>query len=187
MRLAALLLLSLPIWSQGTAVSPAGLPPDVVKSIQDALAKAAVPVAVPPVAGIPVASPSDLPKYVITAGGGYASPGGSFAYTSASALVLPQNTYTTIAQEYTLIKGQVQSCTFAGITKPIYQFSIITIGLTGLGGGCNSTNGTTSAAGSGQGFAYFRWGRLPFGNVVTVMKNTDGSGWKATLGFSWSQ
>lgn len=134
--------------------------------------------------GIP--APTDLPKYILTAGGGYASPGGKFAYTSASALVLPQQTYTTVAQEYTLIKGQVQSCTFAGLTKPIYQLSIITIGLTGLGGGCNSTDGATSAAGSGQGFAYIRWGKLPIGSVVTVMKNTD-SGWKATLGFSWSQ
>ncbi len=69
---------------------------------------------------------------------------------SESTLVLPQQTYATVALEYTLVKGQVQSCTLAGLTKPMYQLSVITLGLTGLGGGCTGTNGKASAAGSGQ-------------------------------------
>ncbi len=134
----------------------------------------------------PAFTPTMLPKYIVTAGGGFASPNGKFAYISESSMVLPQQTYATVSQEYTLIKGQVQSCTFAGLTKPMYQFSVVTVGLTGLGGGCTSSSGETSGAGSAQGFLHIRWGKLPLGNVVTVMKNSN-SGFKVTLGFSGSR
>ncbi len=128
-------------------------------------------------------APQDLPKVIITVGGGFASPNGKFAYVSESSLILPQGTYATISQEYSIIKGVVVSCTFAGATKPMYTFSIVTIGITGLGGGCNSTNGDTSGAGSAQGFLHFKWGHLPFGNVITAQKNSN-SGFKITLGFT---
>jgi len=131
-------------------------------------------------------APQELPKVILTTGGGFASPNGKFAYISESSLILPQGTYATVSQEYSIIKGVVQSCTFAGITKPLYQFSIFTIGLTGLGGGCNSTGGDTSGAGSGQGFLHVNWGKMPFGNVITVAKNTSGA-YKVTLGFTWSK
>lgn len=127
-----------------------------------------------------------LPKIVLTGGGGFASPSGKFVYISESSLVLPQGTYATVSQEYTLIKGLVQSCTFAGVSKPIYQFSVFTVGLTGLGGGCNSTNGISSGVGSGQGFLHIKWGKTHFGNVFTITKNTNSS-YKLTLGWSWSQ
>lgn len=190
--------LSLPIWSQAVPTPPApvipvGLPPDVVKAIQTALANAASPAPVP-AAGpsnspapaslpdIPALAPTMLPKTIITAGGGYSSPGGTFAYASFSTLTLPQQTYVTGAIEYTLVKGQIQTCTLAGLTKPLYQFWYVTFGLTGLGGGCMSTSGSSSPIGSGQPFLYFRFGKLPFGAVVAGTKNTDGSGWKVTLG-----
>jgi len=131
----------------------------------------------------PAPQASTLPKIVLTAGGGFASPNGKFAYVSESSLVLPQGTYATISQEYTIIKGVVQSCTFAGATKPMYQFSVVTVGLTGLGGGCTSSAGDTSGAGSAQGFLFIKWGHLPFGNVITAMKNSN-TGFKVTLGFS---
>lgn len=128
----------------------------------------------------------DLPKYILTVGGGFASPNGKFAYVSESSLVLPQGTYLTVSQEYSIVKGQVQSCTFAGAAKPLYRFSVITAGVTGLGGGCNSTVGDSSAAASGQGFLHINWGRLPFGNVITVQKNSN-TGYKVTFGFTWSK
>ena len=139
-----------------------------------------------PQSALPLPAPTMLPRTFVSSGGGYASPGGSFAYISLSTLALPQNTYATVAQEYTMQKGQVQSCTFAGVSKPLYQFSVFTIGLTGLAGGCNSTNGGSAPAGSGQGFLNIRWWKLPESNLITVMKNTTG-GWKVTLGFSWGQ
>lgn len=138
------------------------------------------------VPAVPLPAPTMLPNLFVSGGGGYASPGGTFAYTSVSTLALPQQTYLTGAVEYTLVKGQVESCTLGGMTKPMYQLSIITVGVTGLGGGCQSTTGSASLVGSGQGFLYFRWGKLPIGNVLTVLKNTN-TGWKVTLGFSWSR
>lgn len=127
-----------------------------------------------------------LPKVILTGGGGFMPPSSKFAYVSESSLVLPQGTYATISQEYTLTKNVIQSCTFAGVSKPLYTFSVFTVGLTGLGGGCNSTSGSTSSAGSGQGFLHIRWGKTHFGNVLTVAKNTNSS-YKLTLGWSWSQ
>ena len=128
-------------------------------------------------------TPQEPPKYILSGGGGFASPNGKFAYVSESSLILPQGTYATVSQEYTLIKGAVQSCTFAGISKPIYQWSLLTIGLTGLGGGCTSSSGDTAGAGSGQGFLHVKWGHLPFGNVITAAKNSN-TGFKVTLGFT---
>lgn len=143
--------------------------------------------ALPLAAQTPTAvAPANLPKVVLSTGGGFASPGGAFSYISESSLVLPQGTYATVSQEYTLLHGQVQSCTFAGVSKPMYQFSVFTIGVTGLGGGCTSSSGATNGAGSGQGFLHIRWGKLAFGNILTASKNTVG-GYKVTLGFSWSQ
>ncbi len=158
--------------SLGFAQAPAPSPPAASSAVT-------IPLTLP--------APTMLPKLFVSGGGGFANPGGSFAYVSESTLVLPQQTYATVALEYTLVKGQVQSCTLAGLTKPMYQLSVITLGLTGLGGGCTGTNGKASAAGSGQPFFYVRWGKLPMGNVVTFIKNTDGTGWKVSLGFSWSK
>ena len=126
-----------------------------------------------------------LPKLVITGGGGFASPNGKFGYVSESSYI-GAGTYATVAIEDTITKGVVQQCTLAGITKPIYQVNILTAGLTGLGGGCTSTAGTSTAAGAGQAFLDVQWGRLPLGNVVTVMKLTTG-GYKLTIGFRWAK
>lgn len=145
---------------------------------------AGVALAQAPLPALP--APTMLPKFFVSGGGGFASPSGSFAYASESSLVLPQQTYATVAQEYTLIKNQVQSCTLAGLSKPMYQLSVVTLGVTGLGGGCTSSSGDSSPAGSGQVFLHIRWGRLPIGNLLAFRKNTN-SGWKVTLGFSWGQ
>lgn len=184
--LASLLLFVAPIWSQAVPAPPAPAPvalsPDLIKAIQDALTKASAPAPVV----IPLPAPTMLPTTFVSGGGGFASPSGKFAYASISTLALPQQTYATGVVEYTLVKGQVETCTFGGVSKPMYQVSFITAGLTGLGGGCNSTNGNSAVAGSGQIFLYFRWGKLPLGNVLTFMKNTN-SGFKVTLGFSLSK
>lgn len=124
------------------------------------------------------------PKYIVTGGGGFASPSGKFAYASESTYV-GQGTYATVAQEYTTLHGQVESCTFGGASKLLYQWSLVTVGLTGLGGGCQSTNGSAGGAASGQGFLDVRWGKLPFGNTITAEKTSVG-GFKITVGFHFS-
>ncbi len=126
-----------------------------------------------------------LPKFIITGGVGFASPNGKFVYGSESSY-LGSGTYTTVAVEETLIKGTVESCTLAGITKPLYQYSYFTIGLTGLGGGCVATTGNASPMGSGQGFLDIRFGRTAYGIVLTGTKNTSG-GWKFTIAPRWAQ
>lgn len=126
-----------------------------------------------------------LPKVVVTGGGGFSSPNGKFAYASESTYI-GAGTYATVAIEDTITKGVVQSCTLAGVTKPVYQVKVLTAGLTGLGGGCTSTAGTSTAAGAGQAFLDIQWGKLPLGNVVTVMKLTTG-GYKLTIGLRWAK
>jgi len=126
------------------------------------------------------------PSVIISAGGGFASPNGKFAYYSISKATGIQNTYLTAAQEYTIVKGQVQSCTLAGASKPIYEFGWLDIGLTGLAGGCSSTDGKASVAGSGQVFGLLHFGKSPLGIVVTALKNNTG-GYKVTLAPSWGK
>jgi hypothetical protein len=127
-----------------------------------------------------------LPKMIITAGGGYASPNGKFGYASQSTY-LGAGTYATVAIEDTISKGgTVQSCTLAGVTKPQYQLSFMTFGMTGLGGGCTSTNGSATASGSGQIFLDFRFGKSAWGLIVTAMKSTT-NGFKVTLAPRWAQ
>ena len=151
----------------------------------------AVPLPVPAPPGVgAILAPAGAFKYqpdvIISAGGGFASPNGKFAYYSISKATGVQNTYLTAAQEYTIVKGQVQSCTLAGASKPIYEFGWMDIGLTGLAGGCSSTSGQTGAAASGQAFALLHFGRSPFGMVITALKNNTG-GYKVTLAPSWSK
>ena len=130
---------------------------------------------------VPASSITYLPKWVVTAGGGVNLPGnGKFAYWSASTY-LGSQTYATAATEYTLVNKQVLTCGLAGISKPLYEFGPASIGLTGLGGGCTSTNGAAVAAASGQGFIHIRLGKSGWGVAITGMK-TSGSAFKITLG-----
>lgn len=152
----------------------------ILSSQQTTGATASAPLPIPLSTGV-----TWTPKIIVTGGGGFASPNGKFAYASESTFV-GAATYTTVAVEDTLIHGNVESCTLAGISKIMYQFSILSIGITGLGGGCTSTTGSAIGAASGQGFLDIRWGKTAFGNMLTVTKNTSG-GWKATLGFRWAQ
>lgn len=126
------------------------------------------------------------PSVIISAGGGFASPNGKFAYYSISKATGIQNTYLTAAQEYTIVKGHVESCTLAGASKPIYEFGWLDIGLTGLAGGCSSTSGQAAVAGSGQVFALVHFGKSPLGIVITALKNNTG-GYKVTLAPSWGK
>jgi hypothetical protein len=126
-----------------------------------------------------------LPKFIFTGGGGFTSPNGKFAYYSESTYV-GSGTYSTFAQEYTIINGQVQSATLAGVTKPLYQFGQITVGLTGLGGGSVSTSGSTAAVASGQVFVDIRIKKTAWGATLTGTKNSTG-GWKFTLAPRWAQ
>ena len=127
-----------------------------------------------------------LPKFIVTGGGGFTSPNGKFVYGSESNY-LGSGTYTTVAVEETLVSGKFESCTLAGITKSMYQYSYFTVGLTGLGGDCVATTGTAAVAGSGQGFLDVRFGKTPFGLTLTGTKNTNGGGVKVTLAFRWAQ
>ena len=100
---------------------------------------------------------------------------------------LGAGTYATVAIEETIINKQVQTCTLAGVTKPMYQVGVLTAGITGLGGGCTSTAGSATPQGSGQGFLDISLGKSrAWGLVLTATKNTTG-GWKATLAFRWAK
>lgn len=169
---------SQPVATPVTASCPAGFvctpnPPKVA---------APVTVSIP----IPSSPISYSPSVLVTGGGGFASPNGKFAYGSISTQTGPQSTYLTAAQEFTMVKGQVQSCTLGGLSKSIYQFGPALIGLTGLAGGCNSTSGTASVAASGQGFLLFRFRKTPYSVVITALKNTTG-GFKVTAGMGWGK
>jgi len=131
-----------------------------------------------------------LPKFYGSAGGGAVVPGsGKFAYEAIS-VYLGQQTYATTVQEFTISKGTVQSCTMAGISKVAYQFGFVSLGMTGLAGGCNSTSGSSGGAGAAQGFASFHLGKSGMSIVATADKTftTDGrQGVKATLGVSYGK
>lgn len=126
-----------------------------------------------------------FPKTIIGGGGGFSSPNGKFAVASESSYI-GAGTYSTVAIEDVIVKGKIQSCTLAGITKPLYQLGPFTAGLTGLGGACQAPTGSADAAGSGQAFVDIRWGKLNWGNTIAVTKNTS-DGWKVVLVFRWAQ
>ena len=142
-------------------------------------------------AALPTSSITYLPRFYGSVGGGGIVPGhgGRFAYESISAYIGAQ-TYATTVQEFTISKGKVQSCTLAGVSKIMYQFGFVSIGLTGLGGGCNSTSGDSGAAGAAQGFASFHLGKSGMSIVATGDKTftADGrQGVKLTLGVSYGK
>lgn len=138
----------------------------------------------------PTSNITYLPKLYGSVGGGAVIPGkGRFAYESIS-LFLGQETYATSVQEFTITNGTVQTCTMAGVSKVAYQFGFISIGITGLAGGCNSTSGSSGGAGAAQGFASFHLGKTGFSVVATGDKTftADGrQGVKATLGVSYGK
>lgn len=165
---------------QVAAVCPAGFD---CTPIQQAVA--------PVVAAI--AAKSDitfLPKFYGSVGGGAVVPGsGKFAYQAIAAYI-GKNTYATTVQEYTIVGGKITSCTMAGISPVLYQFGFLSIGLTGLGGGCSSSSGSGGMAAATQGFASFRLGHTGISIPITVDKTftTDGrQGVKATLGVSYGK
>jgi hypothetical protein len=131
-----------------------------------------------------------LPKFYGSVGGGAVVPGsGKFAYEAIAAYI-GMATYAMTVQEFTLSKGTVQSCTMAGVSKVMYQFGFVSLGITGLGGGCNSTSGSSGGAGAAQGFASFHLGKSGMSIVATADKTftTDGrQGVKATFGVSYGK
>lgn len=194
--IAALALLGVPAYSappawwaalHGSYLTPQELAQVI---IPQAPAVNAAPAAVPAAVALPASGISYLPKFYGSVGGGGTVPGkGRFAYESISAY-LGQETYATTVQEFTLAKGAVQSCTMAGLSKPLYQFGFLTLGITGLGGGCSSTAGTSGAAGAAQGFASFHLARTGFSVVATGDKTftTDGrQAVKLTLGVAYGK
>jgi hypothetical protein len=148
-------------------------------------AQTPTPVSVPPAPAPVIPVPTWLPKEVDSAGVGFSSPSSKFAFVSRSTY-LGQATYWTIAIEDTFNHKNVTTCTLTGVTKLLYQYRWFTVGATGLGGGCTSTDGTTSAAAAGQPFVDVRWGKTAFGNTITATKQTAG-GWKLTLDFRRAQ
>lgn len=168
--------------------------PSFAQTCPEGFACTPIPQAVAPVAQQVAASVSKidyLPKWYVSVGAGGMAPGhgGTFAYQSVSGL-LGRNTYGTTAQEYTISAGHVQSCTLAGISLVAYQFGRLSIGMTGLGGGCGSTSGASAAAAEAQGFASVHLGKSPFSIVGTGRKTftTDGrQAVKVTLGVSYGK
>lgn len=165
---------------QVAAVCPAGFD---CTPIQQAVA--------PVVAAIAATSNINyLPRWYGSLGGGAVVPGsGKFAYQAIAAYI-GKSTYATTVQEYTIVGGKITSCTMAGISPVLYQFGFLSIGLTGLGGGCNSSSGSSGMAAATQGFASFRIGHTGISIPVTADKTftTDGrQGVKATFGVSYGK
>lgn len=128
---------------------------------------------------LPTSNITYLPQYLVNAGAGATIPGsGRFAFWSVSTY-LGQQTYATAATEYTISKGQVSTCALAGVSKVMYQYGALSIGLTGLGGGCTNPSGSSPAA-SAQGFASLHFGKSSWSAVITGMK-TSGEEFKLTL------
>lgn len=125
------------------------------------------------------------PDMLVSAGGGYASPNGKFGYYSVSKSV-GQNTYATMANQYTIVGGKLESCALAGLTKEMYQFGPLVLGLTGLGGGCEGFSGNAGAAGSAQAFAHIHFGKSPIGLAITGMKTTS-PGFQTTIAPTWGK
>jgi len=134
-----------------------------------------------PAASSPPIGAAVLPNLVISGGGGFASPNGKFAYASVSKL-LDAATYSTSAQEYSLVGKTVQSCTLTGLSKMLYTFGAMTAGITGMGGGCAAG----SAIGEAQGFLDIRYRQSNWGVAVTAMKTTNG-GFKVTIAPRWAK
>lgn len=126
-----------------------------------------------------------LPKYVVSAGGGSIVPGsehGIFAYYSAS-VYIGQQTYATMANEYTMTKGTVQTCPVAGASKILYSYGPLSLGTTGLAGACSNT-----PAGIIQGFGSYHFGKSAWSALVTATKPfTSGASQavKISLGIQW--
>lgn len=162
--------------------------PGATKVLQELPAPPPVVIPLPPVSQQLVTATAVMwiPKFIVTGGVGFVSPNGKFVYGSESNY-LGSGTYTTVAVEETLVNGTVESCTLAGITKPMYQYSIFTVGLTGLGGGCVKTTGNSGAIGQGQGFLDIRFGHSNFGIILSGTRSTTDSTWKFTLAPRWAQ
>jgi hypothetical protein len=129
------------------------------------------------------AKPTYLPTWVVSAGVGALTHGsGKLGYDSVSYNV-GQATYVTAVNEYTVVKGVLETCPLAGLTKALYQFRGVTVGTTGLGGACNA-----APAGTAQGFVHMRWKQSHWGVALTATKPfTSGvsNAVKVSLGFVW--
>jgi hypothetical protein len=139
---------------------------------------------------LPTAPATYLPEYIVSAGGGAVVPGhgGSFAYQCFGAM-LGQATYGLSCQQWSVVNGQIQNCALAGLMKPTHQFGPISFGVTGLGGGCESTNGNAAAAGNAQVFVNFHIGKTPLNIPITYEKTFSAVGKQAaqlTGGIIWA-
>lgn len=139
----------------------------------------------PVITAIALPTPTYMPKYVVSTGGGAIVPGsgsGIFAYYSAS-VYLGQATYATMANEYTIIHGSVETCPLAGVTKALYQYGPLSLGTTGLAGACSS-----APAGVIQGFGSYHFGKSAWSALVTATKPfTSGASQavKLSIGIQW--
>lgn len=129
------------------------------------------------------AKPTYLPTWVVSAGAGVLTHGsGKLGYDSVSYNV-GQSTYVTAVNEYTLVKGALETCPLAGLTKIMYQFRGVSVGTTGLGGACNA-----APAGTAQGFVHIRFKQSQWGVALTATKPfTSGvsNAVKLSVGFVW--
>jgi len=141
---------------------------------------------------IPTASvankPTYTPQWVGSAGAGATVPGnGKFAYYSISTFI-GQNTYATIANEYTITSKGVQTCSLAGITKDMYEFGHFDAGVTGLGGGCINSNTSAGPTAQVQGFLNYHIKQSHYSITTTARKfllDNGNTSIKVTLGVTY--
>jgi len=130
-----------------------------------------------------------LPKWYGSLGAGAVVPGsGKFAYEAIAAYIGAQ-TYATTVNEFNIVKGQVQSCAMGGLSKILYEFGPLSIGTTGLAGGCTATSTSGGAAGAVQPFLSWHIGHSGVSLLATGDKifTVDGKqAAKITFGISYA-
>jgi hypothetical protein len=147
MKIAALFLLALPIWSQAVSTPPAE------------------------------------PSQIFSMGGGVSGlgPVQPFGYYSMSQHVAA-GTYTTEITELVRMKGgMVGTSARAGLSKVLWSFGAVALGIVGDAGAAEGPTGSASGAVSGRGFlSWVPWKHFGFIGSAQVL-NVAGTGQRVTI------
>ena len=193
-RLAALLLLALPIWPQAVP-PPVTLPPDVVKAIQAALAAAQAAPVTPAAPSIPSAPAAPLvePSQVVGVGVGVQGLGpAQFQGGDFIAQHIATNTYTIEATDFVRMPGGgVGTSATAGVFNILHRFGPVYVGVVGTAGAAEGATGSASGALSGWGVLGGTFGSKPLG-LAFAAQTTKVAGapgptgqFKLYLTYSW--
>lgn len=146
---------------------------------------APVPIPIP----IPIATSPAEPSQFFSTGGGIAGLGPSqvFGYYSMSqCLSLDKGkcaAYSTEITEFQRLKGgKVGTCARVGISKSLWAFGPVLIGIVGDAGACEGQTGSASGAMSARTFLAVRVGRTPIYFIGTAQDlKTAGVGSQTTI------